>query len=234
MIIENEFYKSDALKTILGDTIRPGGLGLTDKLLEISELKKGQHMLDVACGLGTSVFYLREKYGIEALGIDKSESTIRDGLLKFPNIPLKVGNAYDIDNVYADMDAVILECAFSLMYDFHSEFLNKVQKVLLCGGYLLLSDIYIKEGKSFLRPETVVSGFTTKSNIIQMIEESGFRNVYFEDCSNVLSQMIMDIVMKFASVKDFYCSAGLCEQNRYDSIRKKGHKIGYYILVAQK
>ena len=52
--------------------IRPGGLDLTRKVLERSKLSADSRVLDVGCGTGATVEYLRRFHAIRAVGIDSS------------------------------------------------------------------------------------------------------------------------------------------------------------------
>ena len=52
--------------------MRPGEFAITDRGLEIAGLKKGDRVLDIGCGEGDTVAYLKEALGMEAEGIDMS------------------------------------------------------------------------------------------------------------------------------------------------------------------
>jgi arsenite methyltransferase len=47
-------YESDWARLLLGDSLHPGGLALTERLGSLLGLGPGDRVLDVACGPGTS------------------------------------------------------------------------------------------------------------------------------------------------------------------------------------
>jgi len=93
------------VKTYWNKNIVCGGQALPNKwiteLLNSINLK-GKKVLDIGCGFGRFVYYLREK-GIDAIGIDISESSIK--LAKDNNCA--VGNAEDLQFENNSFDVVI-------------------------------------------------------------------------------------------------------------------------------
>ena len=53
-----KLYESCVFAELLGDTLRPGGLELTAKLAEIGGISQHHAVLDIACGKGTTAFFL--------------------------------------------------------------------------------------------------------------------------------------------------------------------------------
>ncbi len=58
--------------------IHPGGLKATKKLVDSLEIRENTKVLDIACGKGSTAFYLAEKYGCQVVGIDISEELIKE------------------------------------------------------------------------------------------------------------------------------------------------------------
>lgn len=56
--------------------LHPGGFKATKTLAEACQINKDTHVLDVACGKGTSSIYLAQEYGCRVTGIDLSEDLI--------------------------------------------------------------------------------------------------------------------------------------------------------------
>ncbi len=87
----------------LGSTvIHPGGLKATRKLEDSLEIGSSTKVLDIACGKGSTAFYLAEKYGCQVVGIDVSEELIQEAneLCKKKGlnnqVKFQVGNAMDL------------------------------------------------------------------------------------------------------------------------------------------
>ncbi|MFH1625389.1 MAG: class I SAM-dependent methyltransferase, partial [Pseudomonadota bacterium] len=65
-------YESGPMNEALGDTFRPGGLALTERLAELAGLHGGALVLEIACGKGATSCFLSEKYGCRVVGVDLS------------------------------------------------------------------------------------------------------------------------------------------------------------------
>ncbi|XP_032991833.1 phosphoethanolamine N-methyltransferase 3-like isoform X2 [Lacerta agilis] len=56
--------------------VSTGGLTTTKELLRMLDLKQGQRVLDVGCGLGGGDFYMAKEFGVEVLGMDLSHNMV--------------------------------------------------------------------------------------------------------------------------------------------------------------
>lgn len=65
-------YETKHLEGTTGETLRPGGYELTEKIINRCAFKKGDEILDLGCGNGATLHYLKEKYGIDGMGLDPS------------------------------------------------------------------------------------------------------------------------------------------------------------------
>ena len=63
-------YEQSPLLEVAGETIRPGGLELTDRALAYCALPVGSRLLDVGCGPAASSAHLVNHYGFDAIGLD--------------------------------------------------------------------------------------------------------------------------------------------------------------------
>ena len=54
----------------------PGGLDTATKFCKLLDLKKGDNVLDVGCGIGGSVFHMAQTYNANVHGIDLSRNMI--------------------------------------------------------------------------------------------------------------------------------------------------------------
>lgn len=58
-------YEQPALREALDGVLRPGGLALTDEMVGAAALPPGAQVLDVGCGVGTAVAYLRSRHRLD-------------------------------------------------------------------------------------------------------------------------------------------------------------------------
>ena len=81
-------YESLALRKATGPAIRPGGLSVLEEVLERYPFNEGARVLDVGCGMGTSVAWLRSRCGLRASGMDLSRALLSVGPQHEPRLPL--------------------------------------------------------------------------------------------------------------------------------------------------
>jgi ubiquinone/menaquinone biosynthesis C-methylase UbiE len=131
----------DFMANTIGITVlHPGGFKSTDALCSMLEIGEDSHVLDVACGVGTSALYLSDKYKCQITGFDISNELIQiaKNKLKERNrdhkIKFEVANALSLpypDNSYD----VIISQAFFILIDEKEKALKEIVRVLKPGGY---------------------------------------------------------------------------------------------------
>lgn len=78
-------------------------------LVELLTPKQGEKVLDLGCGTGdlANTFYA---YGVEIIGVDKSENMVEQAIRKYPHIKFRVQNATELD-YHKEFDAVFSNAA---------------------------------------------------------------------------------------------------------------------------
>jgi ubiquinone/menaquinone biosynthesis C-methylase UbiE len=120
--------------------LHPGGYEATEKICTLSNLNEKSHVLDLACGTGTTSFFLSRKYKCKITGIDISNSLIDvaiKNLKKFKKnakITFEVADAFKIPYPDNTFDFVIAQ-AFFILIDEKEKALNEIYRVLKSGGY---------------------------------------------------------------------------------------------------
>ncbi|NLD19650.1 MAG: class I SAM-dependent methyltransferase [Clostridiales bacterium] len=234
--------------------LRPGEFDITDKGIQLAELKAGQKILDIGCGEGDTVNHLIKEYRMEAEGIDMNLARISDAKEKYPGIEVNFGDGEFLDNYLSyTFDGVFMECVLSLI-NIPDESLHEVYCVLKKGGKLVISDLYEKdpdptqvkavkieadrqakiphqEGDCEENPTRFVDfrfeGAFYKEPLIEQLKEIGFEIAAFEDRSKDLDDYVADIMMNGG------CLDGLMTNVKTQAGSKK-RKIGYFLLVAKK
>ncbi len=110
-------YADEALLFLLGPSLHPGGLDLTRQLAERLEISEPDTVLDVACGVGSTVSFLESDYKCSALGIDLSKKLTGRASNAFKTRGFGFANA-DGENLPFESESfnvVVSECSLCLM-----------------------------------------------------------------------------------------------------------------------
>jgi arsenite methyltransferase len=240
------------------EPLRPGGLKLTEKGLSFCELPPGSKILDAGCGRGTSLFYLKEA-GFDVYGLDVSARLLRD--CSPGNIPLVRGVAEAIPLAARQMDAVLAECTLSLMADL-PQALAEIQRLLIDEGWLVFSDVYARSESGLADLRRMESfdclkhpcsgwggplGFTTQSEIKEILAGAGFKICFWEDHSQDLRRFATRLIQRYGSLPDFSNPAMMMpgspgmipgSPSRLDALDTQllisKVKAGYFLAVARK
>ena len=126
----------DFLANHLGLTvIHPGGLKATKKLEDTLQINSKTKILDIACGKGSTAFYLAEKYGCSVVGIDISEKLIQEAnetcrKKKLNNqVKFLVGNAMDLPFDDNQFDVAISQ-GILVFVDDKTKTINEASRVI--------------------------------------------------------------------------------------------------------
>lgn len=121
--------------------LHPAGFKGTDKLAELCKIGKDTEVLDVACGKGTSAYYLSRKFGCPVTGIDISEVLLRQAerlarKKKMENkLTFKIANAENLPFSDNEFDVSILQAVLVLV-DNKKQAIKEAIRVTKPGGYV--------------------------------------------------------------------------------------------------
>lgn len=203
------FYESCVLDSILGDTLRPGGLGLTSRLAQIAAVSPQYTVLDIGCGRGATAFFLATHYNCSVTGIDLSKEMITSCLKKAEQemetrVSFMHADAENLPFCTDCFDIVISECSFSLLPDKESAARN-ISRVLKVGGKLAMTDIILRGPvDSQLRDQIAfnccLGGALQLDEYINIFKQAGLQLHCVEDHSEELKRVAFQLAMKFGSV----------------------------------
>lgn len=147
-----DLYANPLVAWLLGGSLHPGGLALTEYLGRMLDLTPSDRALDIACGSGTSAMLLARRFGCRIVGVDLAARLVSsaraaagrektDGLLYFG-----LGDAEALPFLDASFDAVFSECSISTFPDKVAA-AHEMARVLKPGGRLGFTDIVLARGE---------------------------------------------------------------------------------------
>ena len=199
-----QFYEQDWVQTILGDSFHPGGIDLTKRLVNSLHIRKGDRVLDVACGMGTTTLLVDEQFDSCVTGVDFSEHNIQRAKdiasSKNASVEFKIGDAANLPMDDASVDHLICECAVSTFAD-QPLAVNDFYRVLKSGGKLAISDMVIngklpEKLEKLIAPWTCLASAKSAGGYQQLLLDAGFVVTSYSDESQALLDLVLDMKKK--------------------------------------
>ncbi len=232
---EVKLYESPALRAVTGPTIRPGGLTLTERALAYCSLPTEAAVLDVGCGNGATVAHLRHEHGLKAFGLDASGRLLGTGRNATDGLPLIRGRAEALPFADSCLAAIFCECVLSLVSAPQAA-LGEWRRALAPRGYLVVSDLYARNGGREVRPESgalmsCLAGVTGSRRLYERMRTAGFEVLLFEDHTPLLRRLAAQLVWAHGSMAAFWKAVG---GGCGDGCLDQGGRSGYYLMVARR
>uniref|UniRef100_A0A0A9DF32 phosphoethanolamine N-methyltransferase n=1 Tax=Arundo donax TaxID=35708 RepID=A0A0A9DF32_ARUDO len=225
--LDNVQYKHSGIlryERIFGDGyVSTGGAETTKEFVDRLDLKSGQKVLDVGCGIGGGDFYMAEKYETHVVGIDLSINMILFALERANGCNSSVeyevadcttktypDNTFDV--IYSRDTILHIQDKLSLFKSFF--------KWLKPGGRVLISDYFKSPGK----PSEEFAAYIKQRGYDlhdveaygQMLKNAGFCDVIAEDRTDQFLSVLQKELAKFEKNKDDFLSD--FTQEDYDDI----------------
>ncbi|CAD6237280.1 unnamed protein product [Miscanthus lutarioriparius] len=225
--LDNVQYKATGIlryERIFGDGyVSTGGVETTKEFVDKLDLKPGQKVLDVGCGIGGGDFYMAEKYGTHAVGIDLSINMILFALER------SIGRKCSVEFEVADCTTKTYpDCMFDVIYSrdtiLHIQdkpsLFKSFFRWLKPGGKVLISDYCKSPGK----PSEQFAAYIKQRGYDlhdveaygQMLKNAGFSHVIAEDRTDQFLSVLQKELDKFEKNKDDFLSE--FAQEDYDDI----------------
>lgn len=158
-----------------------------------------QSILDVGCGRGERLAYLRQRFpDMLIAGIDSDADNAHTAAKLLPECDIRLADAKNLPFNDEAFDTILCECTFSL-FDAPEKCLDEMLRVMRYGGSMVLADICTDEDLQCVHDapdgETVRKIYSRPA-IEKIAAEAGFcLCTYFDrkdDLANLATQMIFD------------------------------------------
>ena len=251
-----DLYQSSLARLILGDTLHPGGLSLTNRLGKLMAIPEGAWVVDLASGQGASAMAVSRVFHCNVVGIEFGDQAVaqsRAKSLEFPTAPAASflrGDAECVPFRTGSFHGVMCECSMSLFHD-KAGAVEQAARLLRPGGRFGLSDVTVEPG--CLPPELdgtigqllCLTDALTLEGYRGLLEAAGLTLVAQEDASNEILKILDSVETKLSALSAWQ---GLTGQAAPDpemlgqapqiivQMRElvASGKIGYWLLVAEK
>jgi ubiquinone/menaquinone biosynthesis C-methylase UbiE len=232
-----ELYETPELQAVTGPALRPGGVELTRRAVSLCTLPAGSPVVDIGCGTGVTLRFLRQQCRFKAVGLDASPAMLTQTRQRFSDMPLMQGTASCLPFPTARLSAVVCECVLSLVADIDGTW-QEFHRVLVPGGYLVVADIYLRASEQARRLDSAgvtgcLRGARTRRELINRLNQSGFTLISWEDHSEHLKRLVAQLVFAGVSfsVPGGNGSRSSVTKNR-NALRRA--RPGYFLMVARK
>ncbi|KAE8709660.1 Phosphoethanolamine N-methyltransferase 1 [Hibiscus syriacus] len=204
-------YKSNSIlryeRTFGPGFVSTGGIDTTKEFVAMLDLKPGQKVLDVGCGIGGGDFYMAQEFGVYVVGIDLSINMIAIALERANGLNCAVEfEVADCTTItYPENTLLMLSTVVTPFCTFKSFF-----KWLKPGGKVLISDYCKTAGAS--SPEFAAYIMQRGYDLHdvkaygQMLKDAGFVEVVAEDRTDQFIQVLQRELDKVEKEKDTFVS----------------------------
>ena len=195
------FYEHPLIKRVFGDSFHPGGADLSLALAERGGVDGDSHLLDVACGPGSTSLLLVAQLGCRVTGVDLGTTSLEqaraaaDALGVSGRVTFVRGDAQALPFQDGSFSHVICECALCT-FSAQAAAAKEMHRVLAPGGRLMLADVTLAEGHVLpaelddtLFAVACVTGARSASGYGALLAGAGFTSVQMHDERTAITSM---------------------------------------------
>jgi len=221
-------FAREAFRRVAGETLRPGGLALTRRALELAALRPGSLVADIGCGPGATARLLATA-GHRVLALDLSETSLTAA--QGPGVTAIRATAHQLPLASQSLDAVFCECVLSVTdsaadgsakvgpaeISTADAVLAEAARALRPGGVLVISDLYLRAAAGALPLPTAgaggcLSGARSRAQLMAGLAAADLQPFFFEDHSRLLAELAGRLI--FAGLSPAELGAGCSGEAR--------------------
>jgi SAM-dependent methyltransferase len=259
-----DLYQSELARIILGETLHPGGLALTNRLARLMGVQPGDWVVDLASGRGASAAAVSRVFRCNVVGVEFGRAAVAEAqpaTLQGPSLDIKstqeTPGAYFVQGDAERpplrtgfFDGLFIECSMSLFLDKPRAVAEAVE-LLRPGGRFGLSDVTVTAGSLPKELDGAVGRILCLSDALdvdgytRLLEGAGLRQIQQVDASTEIIKLLDTLKAKLGA---FLAWQGLTGQPTPDSemlrqapelIATLGRlvadgRLGYWLFAAEK
>jgi hypothetical protein len=200
-------YSSDVVALLLGESYHPGGLALTRRLLDILGVSRGDRLLDVASGTGTSSLVAAVEYHSLVDGVDLAPGNVTAATDRAASrgvadrVRFHGGDAEALPVPDDGFDAVICECALCTFPD-KTTAAREMARVLRPGGRVGITDVTAERSRlpveltGLMAQVACIADARTDAEYQGILQDAGLRVLVVECHDRALARLIEQIAAR--------------------------------------
>ena len=248
-----DLYQSSLARLVLGDTLHPGGLALTNRLGRLMAIPQDGWVVDLASGQGASAMAMSRVFHCNVVGVEFGAQAVAQSRAKSLEVPTAPGASFLRGDAECapfrpeSFHGVLCECSMSLFHD-KAGAVAQAARLLRTGGRFGLSDVTVEPGclptelNGTLGQLLCLTDALTPDGYAGLLEAAGLAMVAQEDASVEILKILDSVEVKLAVWQGLTGQAAPEPEMLGQAPGLIAHvgelvasgKIGYWLLVAEK
>jgi arsenite methyltransferase len=229
-----KLYTSAPVRETLGSRLNPGGMELTERILELTGAGSRDFILDVGCGAGATLALLYSRGFTRTVGLDLDSTLLSECTRNVQG--LIQADAARIPLVSSCCDLIMSECVYNLTDK--KQMLAECGRLLRPGGLLAITDIYARAAPVPGPNWPVHCCFVTATDLATLekeVMEAGFSISLLEDHTLQLKQAAAEFVFAYGSLHGFWRAVTGDERMASAACDASATvRPGLYLLIAER
>jgi SAM-dependent methyltransferase len=181
-----------------GSPLSPGGLAVTEDLLDRADFTLGERVIDLGCGQGRGVGLMAAR-GLRPLGIDTDPAVLTVARQRVPESPFLKARAEALPFPAGSMDGVLSECLLSVLPN-RLAALREWARILRMGGRLAFSDVYARRPYETAPASGEANTILSANQLYRLFSKAGLTVTHFEDRSDLLRAWVGRFIFHYGSL----------------------------------